>query len=97
MAGRLTSSVRLGDFVARYGGDEFVVATESRRDENISQRLQSQIAGQYNGESLQIDYAGAGIGVVRSAHGETDSEGLLARADAAMYEVKKARTAQCSG
>jgi diguanylate cyclase len=94
VAGRLSSSVRLGDFVGRYGGDEFVVITESRRDEDLGQRLQSHIAGHYSGEALHIDYAGASIGVVRSQPGETDPETLLARADAAMYEMKKVRKAQ---
>lgn len=97
VAGRLASSVRLGDFVARYGGDEFVVVTESRRDEDLAQRLQSHIAGEYSGEALHIDYAGASIGVIRSMPGETDPETLLARADAAMYEVKKVRKAQRGG
>ena len=96
VASRLANSVRLGDFVGRYGGDEFVVITESRRDEDLGERLQSHIAGQYSSEALHIDYAGASIGVIRSQPGETDPEALLARADAAMYEVKKARKAQRS-
>ena len=96
IAGRLSASVRLGDFVARYGGDEFVVVTESQGDEDLAQRLQSQIVGHYTGEALDLDYAGASIGVVRSQPGETEPDRLLARADAAMYEVKKARKAQRS-
>lgn len=96
VAGRLSSSVRLGDFVGRYGGDEFVVITESKRDEDLGLRLQSHIAGQYSSEALHIDYAGASIGVIRSLPGEIEPEALLARADAAMFEVKKARKAQRS-
>ena len=94
IAGRLGGSVRLGDFVARYGGDEFVVVTESRRDEDLAQRLQTQIVGRYRGDGFELDYAGASIGVIASQPGDTEPERLLARADAAMYDVKKARKAQ---
>lgn len=97
VAGRLSGSVRLGDFVARYGGDEFVVITESEGDEDLATRLQSQLVGHYIGDGFELDYAGASIGVVRSQPGESEPDRLLARADAAMYEVKKVRKAQRAG
>lgn len=97
IAGRLAGHVRRGDLVARYGGDEFVVVTEGREVESLDQRLQSQIVGRYTCGSLALDYGGASIGLILSEPGETEPERLLGRADAAMYQVKKARKAQRSG
>lgn len=94
IAGRLAGHVRRGDLVARYGGDEFVVVTEGRDQDALDQRLQSQIVGRYTCGALALDYGGASIGLVVSQPGETEPERILGRADAAMFEVKRARKAQ---
>lgn len=94
IAGRLAGHVRRGDLVARYGGDEFVVVTEGRDQDALDQRLQSQIVGRYHCGAIVLDYGGASIGLVVSEPGDIDAERLLGRADAAMFEVKKARKAQ---
>jgi len=94
IAGRLAGHVRRGDLVARYGGDEFVVVTEGRDQDALDQRLQSQIVGRYTCGTLALDYGGASIGLVVSQPGETEPERILGRADAAMFEVKRARKAQ---
>lgn len=91
IARRLDRAVRAGDLVARYGGDEFVVVTSGATTGNLAERLQELITGPFADRELQIDGGGGSIGVAGSEAGETDADALLARADAAMYEIKKQR------
>lgn len=93
----LTEGMREGDFVARYGGDEFVVFgpacaldfAASRAV--IGERIERATKGKFPIGPVTLDYPGASVGVVTSNTGERDGEQLLARADAAMYEVKRRR------
>ena len=94
IAKRLAASVRVGDFVARYGGDEFVVITCNTSRDELRQRLERLTVGRYVRDGIVIDYTGASVGVAVSANDETNGEHLLARADAAMYASKKARRDQ---
>lgn len=91
IAGRLANCTRSSDFVARYGGDEFVVVAYNTSVEQLNHRLQQLTVGRFAKGTLSIDYAGASVGVAASAPGETDPEALLKRADAAMYATKRAR------
>lgn len=97
MARALRDGVREGDFVARYGGDEFVVFGPAARDAAdadraaLRKRLQRVATGRLTIDQLAIDCTGASVGVVTSCAGERDVEALLARADVAMYAAKKAR------
>jgi diguanylate cyclase len=95
VAARLTSAMRPGDRVGRWGGDEFLVLLDTRGEakgfEELRARLEAHIRGSYSLGGTVIDYAGASIGVVSSEPGETNVEALIARADAAMYARKLAR------
>jgi diguanylate cyclase (GGDEF)-like protein/PAS domain S-box-containing protein len=86
---RLYQSVRRADFVARYGGDEFVVVarTENDRDlEKLSQRLARAIEHPTDLSVGSISLS-ASVGLARPYPDDTP-ETILARADTAMYTAK---------
>jgi diguanylate cyclase len=93
VAARLTAVLRGGDFAARYGGDEFVLlvaATDPEGAENVRARIAAASAGRYELGGVIIDYPGASVGIATAAPGE-GPDALLARADDAMYGIKRAR------
>lgn len=94
---RLRHSLRPADFLARIGGDEFVVlATLPAGDwrgqaEHIAQRLRAATTGRFDLGAVQLDYAGASVGWAGAAAESLDVQQLLAEADAAMYRDKLSR------
>lgn len=87
---------RADDFSARLGGDEFVVLAttnggDSGAEEALRARLEAATRGRFDLEGVSIDYGGASVGVITAAHDTQDVDAELARADAAMYAVKRAR------
>jgi len=92
VAGRLQASLRKGDIVGRFGGDEFtIITTAANLGEAISmaERLEDSIAQPFKLSSGTVQVH-ASIGV---ALAEPDStvQSLLGEADAAMYSVKNGR------
>lgn len=97
IAARLQQSLRKDDFLARQGGDEFVLIcplAERNLTEipDLQQRLRQCCTGQFTLARHTFDYAGPSIGVVLWQPGDTlDLDLLLSQADAAMYEDKLRR------
>ncbi len=91
VAARISARVRTGDFVCRYGGDEFVVILPRVPDaaavtgvaDVIRERVALPFWIQGNEQHLS-----AAIGESMSPHDGRSAEELLNRADQAMYRMK---------
>jgi len=93
---RLKRGLRASDVIARYGGDEFVVAVcveaqSVQHEIALRDRLFDLTRGLYSLDQTQLDYPGPSIGIASSRPGSTDLAGLLKRADLAMYAEKTLR------
>ena len=97
IAQRLQSAMRQSDTVARVGGDEFVVlatAVEQRHElDRLAERLLAAIERPCEIESGTATVS-ASIGLAIYPDHATDPAELIRRADAAMYEAKRARQAR---
>ena len=89
-AGRISGSLRAGDTVARFGGDECVIVLEVGTTVDgalgVAERIRGRLCEEYRIEG-RTHRLGASIGVAFSEPGGTASN-LLRRADAAMYRAK---------
>ena len=89
---RLRDTVRPGDPIARLGGDEFAIILDGLQPEEPVERIAVRVL-----EALTQPYTvshppsliGASLGIATSSKGD-DPAKLIAAADAAMYEAKKA-------
>ncbi|GAB4348102.1 MAG: EAL domain-containing protein [Oricola sp.] len=88
----LKQNTRADDFVARIGGDEFVIATTSATDEKQLMALAGRIIDQmrhpvpYDGHECRF---GVSIGIAIADAADTDNgERLLIDADIALYRAK---------
>jgi two-component system, cell cycle response regulator len=88
---RITSALRPSDLVARMGGEEFAVVmpeTDLHAGHRIAERLCSRIAA-----TLVADVAvtvSIGTAVIQPDTEEEEPDAALRRADAALYEAKRA-------
>lgn len=91
VAERLREHVRAGDELARVGGDEFTVLLRSVPDAAAAAEVASRLLGavgrpfSVGGSEVRL---GMSVGVALSRPEDT-AEALVARADAALYEVKR--------
>lgn len=92
IANILTKNTRAGDLVARLGGDEFVVVltgSSAVDQQNWCDRLVTRLLA-VSDASDQSSKVSCSIGVACYPADGTTAEGLLAAADEAMYEAKRA-------
>jgi diguanylate cyclase (GGDEF)-like protein/PAS domain S-box-containing protein len=95
VARRLCAEVRAGDTVGRLGGDEFLVVCRDVESAagafEIAERLAAAIEAPEVRLQEQLVQPRASIGVAWTNGPGADSDALVARADAAMYEAKRGR------
>lgn len=100
MGRTLAGALRADDFAARLGGDEFVVVGTVAHAEGpdsiaaFGDRLSQCTRRRFDLGTVTVEYGGASVGVVVAGDDRPGPDALLARADAAMYAVKRARKAQ---
>jgi len=91
VAARLCGVVRVGDIVARVGGDEFVVVSDSLADQGeavaLGCRIRDALARRVSLGSTQVE-VGASVGIAYVSGANADN--LLSQADGALYCAKRA-------
>ena len=88
---RLQESLRPGDTVARFGGDEFAILLENLEDKGealaIVHRIQEKLSKSFNLSGQEV-FTSVSIGIAFSSTGYDQTEHLLRNADIAMYQAK---------
>lgn len=90
VADRLRGMLRPEDFVARFGGDEFVVFQQNIRSPEeaaaLARRIVERLTERYEVDRHLVEI-GASIGIALTSHGTT-ADNLLKHADMALYRAK---------
>ncbi|AGY75295.2 EAL domain-containing protein [Clostridium autoethanogenum DSM 10061] len=92
VAARIKSSIRKSDTVSRLGGDEFTVILE-----NVDSHEYVQAVSEVIIDKILLPYSildreitlGVSIGIALAPYDESTVEGLMRKADAAMYDAKE--------
>jgi diguanylate cyclase (GGDEF)-like protein len=86
-----STNMRVTDFVARLGGEEFAAIISGTLDEGIMIAERLRVAFEGAGRTVAGRYIGATVSVGVAAHAApTNIDALLARADEALYAAKYA-------
>ena len=91
---RLQGSLRKTDFVSRIGGDEFVVLVDNPHHIHpaaIAEKIIGSLAEPYDLEGHIVDYVSSSIGISVFPTDAADMDGLVKKADQAMYVAKEKR------
>ncbi len=86
----LTSTCRVGDLLARWGGEEFVLLlpeTDLDQARQFAERIRHLIGETQHAAGEEIIRCTTSLGVAEYA-GDADLDALIARADAHLYEAK---------
>ena len=90
VADRIREMLRHEDFVARFGGDEFVVfqrgITTSHDAADLAQRIVERLSERYEVDNHQVEI-GASVGIAMTQP-EVSADSLLKNADMALYRAK---------
>lgn len=91
-AGAINANVREGDLVSRIGGDEFVIVADmitSSEAADLAERLRNLIISAGGNPTAAAVTLSVGVAII---DGGSDSQALIAGADAAMYRDKHGLT-----
>jgi diguanylate cyclase (GGDEF)-like protein len=90
VAGRLREMLRPEDFVARFGGDEFLVFQQNIKSHEdaagLARRIVDQLSERYKIDNHLVEI-GASVGIAMSSPGAS-ADTLLKNADMALYRAK---------
>jgi diguanylate cyclase (GGDEF)-like protein len=90
VADRLRAMLRPEDFVARFGGDEFVVFQQNIKSNEeaagLARRIVDHLSERYKIDNHLVEI-GASVGIAMTAHG-LSADTLLKNADMALYRAK---------
>jgi len=100
VAHRIEAVVRAHDTVVRWGGDEFLVLLEDLADEAdglaVAERISSAVAEPMWYDAHELTVTASLGGAFTSPEDPVDVDGMVRRADAAMYRVKRETRNGCA-
>ena len=89
---RLTNCLRVGDSIARWGGDEFTLLLYNINSPEeatlICQKIIQSLSSPFDFDGVEL-YTKASLGIALAPYDGEDAETLLKNADAAMYKAKQ--------